>query len=187
MSSEARDGDMVRRFCNRCGQPVAADDFFCPHCGNKLPDFPPLPDDAADEASEAPQADETATGDDGSLAPSSFDPAETDGAASALFGPSERLTLERVGTGETIELSLPCVLGRGSLATCQIAGNDAVSREHARLYEQDGVYLVRDLGSINHTYVDGVGLEADDEAELHDGSVLTLADERLVFHVEGQA
>lgn len=111
-----------------------------------------------------------------------FDAAGLD--LSALDETEPRVTLERIATGEVLEPSLPSVLGRGPQATCRIEGNDAISRTHARLFVgDDGAYVLRDLGSVNHTYVDGVRLEAGDEAELRDGAVVTLADERLVFRV----
>lgn len=101
-------------------------------------------------------------------------------------GPSRRATLLRRRTGERLELSLPAVVGRGSRATCRVEGNDAISREHARVYLEDGRYLLRDLSSTNAASVDGRALAEGGVAELHDGSTVRLADEDFVFRVDGQ-
>jgi pSer/pThr/pTyr-binding forkhead associated (FHA) protein len=52
-----------------------------------------------------------------------------------------------------IELCLPLVIGRGNEA--DLAISDAlVSRRHAEVFEVDGILFVRDLGSLNGTFVD---------------------------------
>lgn len=99
--------------------------------------------------------------------------------------PEAAVSLVRQATGETLALSLPCVIGRGSHATCRILGNDAISREHAEVFRSEGSVLVRDLGSVNRTRLDGTPLEAGDEVELKDGATLRLADEDFLVRIGG--
>lgn len=52
-----------------------------------------------------------------------------------------------------IELCLPLVIGRGNES--DLAISDAlISRRHAEIFEVDGMLFVRDLGSLNGTFVD---------------------------------
>jgi len=53
-----------------------------------------------------------------------------------------------------IALNLPMVIGRGREAGLTIA-HPMVSRRHCELFESDGLLMVRDLGSLNGTVVDG--------------------------------
>jgi len=57
---------------------------------------------------------------------------------------------------------------------------DLVSRVHAIIYERDGDYFVRDLGSLNGTSVNGERIGSD--IALKDGDVLTVGFE-LMFKV----
>lgn len=101
----------------------------------------------------------------------------------AVPQPETRFSLRRASTGETLELSLPCVVGRGAGATCHVVGNDAISREHAEVFRREGSVLLRDLGAVNGTFVNGVELPARGEAELDAGDVVRLADEDFTFVV----
>ena len=49
-----------------------------------------------------------------------------------------------------------------------------VSRRHAALTLDDGVLKVSDLGSLNHTYLNGDQLIPNKPREVHDGDVITL-------------
>ena len=53
-----------------------------------------------------------------------------------------------------------------------------VSRRHAEVVRQDGGYLVRDVGSLNGTYVNRSRI---DESVLSDGDELQVGKFRLVF------
>jgi predicted component of type VI protein secretion system len=50
------------------------------------------------------------------------------------------------------ELHLPAVIGR-SRSTDVRLGNPLVSRQHCEVFEADGMLMVRDLGSLNGTFV----------------------------------
>lgn len=70
-----------------------------------------------------------------------------------------------------IDLKLPVVLGRGRNVSLKIA-HSLVSREHCELFETDGKLMVRDLGSLNGTFIDGQRI--DGTAELSSGHLLTV-------------
>lgn len=69
-----------------------------------------------------------------------------------------------------ITVRLPLVLGRGREAGISLP-QALVSRSHCELYESQGRLYVRDLGSLNGTYV---GSERIEEVELASGDLLTV-------------
>ena len=76
------------------------------------------------------------------------------------------------GTTKTkeVDLQLPTIIGRGRAAPITVP-HSLVSRRHCELFEQDGKLAVRDLGSLNGTYV---GDERIMEAILEPGGLLTV-------------
>ncbi len=72
---------------------------------------------------------------------------------------------------------------RMSVGTAELNGlvltDPTVSRTHCEIHAEGERYIVRDLGSTNGTFVDGVRIS---EAELWPGSRLSLGDTELVFH-----
>jgi pSer/pThr/pTyr-binding forkhead associated (FHA) protein len=54
----------------------------------------------------------------------------------------------------SVPLKLPTLIGRSQKATLTVA-HPMVSRKHAELYEADGLLMIRDLGSLNGTRIDG--------------------------------
>ena len=81
------------------------------------------------------------------------------------------------------ELDLPSVLGRGREATVTL-GHSLVSRKHCQVFESDGKLMVRDLGSMNGTYVHNRRIDCD--TELLPGDLLTIGAVtfRAVYEVE---
>jgi pSer/pThr/pTyr-binding forkhead associated (FHA) protein len=71
---------------------------------------------------------------------------------------------------EIIPLQLPTTIGRGRDAVLRLP-HPLVSRMHCELIEVDNRLIVRDLGSLNGTYV---GTERVTEAALPPGELLTL-------------
>ena len=69
-----------------------------------------------------------------------------------------------------IDLTLPSVIGRGRSATLTLP-HPLVSREHCEIYLSEGRLHVRDLGSLNGTYV---GNERIEDAALPAGGLLTV-------------
>ena len=51
-----------------------------------------------------------------------------------------------------INLRLPCTIGRGRGSTIVLA-HPLVSRQHCEIYEAEGALMVRDLGSLNGTFI----------------------------------
>ncbi|MFZ1935120.1 MAG: FHA domain-containing protein [Thermoguttaceae bacterium] len=54
----------------------------------------------------------------------------------------------------SVSLKLPTVIGRSRQATLTVA-HPMVSRRHAELFERDGLLMIRDLGSLNGTRIEG--------------------------------
>jgi len=69
-----------------------------------------------------------------------------------------------------IRLKLPSVVGRGREATLTLP-HPLVSRAHCELFEQDGQLVVRDLGSLNGTFIADQRIT---EAVLPPGELLTI-------------
>ncbi|MGB4729137.1 MAG: FHA domain-containing protein [Thermogutta sp.] len=77
-----------------------------------------------------------------------------------------------------VVIRLPAVIGRSRDADLTIV-HPMISRRHCQLFESEGLVKVRDLGSLNGTYLGGEQIQ---EAFLPPGSVLTIGP--LVFRVE---
>jgi pSer/pThr/pTyr-binding forkhead associated (FHA) protein len=69
-----------------------------------------------------------------------------------------------------INLKLPTIIGRGRGATLTLP-HPLVSRQHCEIYEAEGGLFVRDLGSLNGTFI---GNEPITEAPLPPGELLTV-------------
>ena len=92
-------------------------------------------------------------------------------------------TLLRVGTEETISID-QAVFRLGKERNCVdycVTGNTAVSRRHMDMIMRGQEHFVKDLGSKNHTYLNGEMLEPQIEVPIRDGDRLKLADEEFVF------
>ncbi|MCA9151187.1 MAG: FHA domain-containing protein [Planctomycetales bacterium] len=69
-----------------------------------------------------------------------------------------------------VSLQLPATIGRGGDVDLKLA-HPLVSRRHCELLESDGSVVVRDLGSLNGTFI---GSERIEEAPLAPGELLTV-------------
>lgn len=65
-----------------------------------------------------------------------------------------------------------------------IDDNRAISRQHARICRKERRFYICDLGSTNHTYVDGKRIPDGKEIEISSGAALCFADEDFTFGVE---
>ncbi|MEW5742099.1 MAG: ATP-binding protein [Myxococcota bacterium] len=87
-------------------------------------------------------------------------------------------TPTRQQLGRVLVLSKSCSLGRGDEADVRL-DDSAMSRRHVELLVKDGCVTVRDLGSRNGTWHNGVKVT---EATLRDGDRLKLGGTLLHFH-----
>ena len=67
-------------------------------------------------------------------------------------------------------------------ADYRISDNAAISRAHAEFVLKEGGCYLRDEGSLNHTYINGVELSEQDMKELQIGDVVSFADEEYIFY-----
>lgn len=74
------------------------------------------------------------------------------------------------------EIKLPCVIGRGRSANLTIP-HPLVSRLHCKLFEKNGRLAIRDLDSLNGTYVNNERI--DRETFLSPGDILIVGEIRL--------
>ena len=72
------------------------------------------------------------------------------------------------------------IIGRSSDLDMVLV-EDMVSRKHAKITCEDGVWKIADMGSSNGTFILRQDFEKVDEAELHDGDEIALGNARFVF------
>ncbi|QDU26820.1 ABC transporter ATP-binding/permease protein [Anatilimnocola aggregata] len=70
-----------------------------------------------------------------------------------------------------VKLRLPSTVGRGRDCSIMLR-HPLVSRQHCEIFEASGALMVRDLGSLNGTFVNNQRIEGD--APLHSGQLLTI-------------
>ena len=136
--------------CEGCSSTAPADARFCPACGLPLP-----------EVESQPTGVLSAVGGDPALGTPLL--IVTRGAnAGSRFALGEGTT--SIGRQEDSDIFLDDV---------------TVSRKHATFSRQDGRFVVRDVGSLNGTYVN---MQRVDEADLQDRDEVQIGKFRLVFH-----
>lgn len=82
-----------------------------------------------------------------------------------------------------IQLKLPTILGRGREAKLTLP-HPLISRQHCEIFERGGALLVRDLGSLNGTFVSNQRIT---EAPLANGELLTVGSVTFRVVVEAAA
>ena len=176
-------------FCTRCGNANQAGSRFCSHCGtalaeSPLPGDPVQPEGAAERTSTMALSGVDLT-DEGLAA------AEADDRGAGL-GPADRAALAALPQGSAL-----MVVRRGPNAGSRFLldadvttvgrspdsdiflDDVTVSRRHAEFVRTAQGFLVRDVGSLNGTYVDRNRIE---ESMLADGHEVQVGKYRLVFH-----
>ncbi len=101
-------------------------------------------------------------------------PADGDGQADT----KKVLTLRHSGDKSNLEIrvsKLPFVIGKSSESDGVIADNEYISKRHCKVTGKDGKYFLTDLGSVNHSYINGKPIEPEREYPLKDGDVIRLA------------
>ncbi|MGH9293014.1 MAG: FHA domain-containing protein [Acidimicrobiales bacterium] len=151
-------------FCNNCGHRNPLDANFCSSCGSPLQPGPEttvtfVPDDGAE-------------GEDG-----------VNVAVGELSAGSGVLVVKRgpdVGAKHVLDRDITQV---GRHPESEIFLNDiTVSRRHAEFLHRGSSYVVKDVGSLNGTYVNR---ERIDEAELSSGDEVQIGKFKLLFLTTG--
>lgn len=115
-------------------------------------------------------------------------PADETQEAEEATGP--RLVLRRNGadTEEVFPLHSPSIVGRFDPTVGPVDVDLGplpegvyVSRKHAKIWEEDGVWKVVDLGSSNGTFLLQDDFERIEEGELSDGCEIAFGNARFVF------
>ena len=159
------------RRCARCGQEVADLARFCSNCGAALTDL------ATDEPSDSTGSLEAPLGTTGPLG------ALETGSTAAVAQGSAMLIVRRgpsEGTSFLLTADLTTV-GRSDDASV-VLDDVTVSRRHAEFRRTAEGWQLRDVGSLNGTYVNRSRI---DEALLHGGDEVQIGKYRFVFLVGG--
>ncbi len=186
------------KFCEMCGAKLQEGAKFCINCGAKLP--PPLEEEPVFEEEPAfekvdltpheepePETEEEVQEDIPEDVTKDEASDETDGETdydaekTMILGGFEKIApmaiLTKERTGETINIDKEeFILGKNpNRVDFAIRDNKAVSRVHASISWEDEGYRIKDLGSLNGTFVnsapvgeEGMLLENDDVIELAD-------------------
>ena len=77
------------------------------------------------------------------------------------------------------------MIGRDqNLADFNMSDNKFISRCHALIIMKENKYFIRDLGSVNGTYIDGVKIQPNQEVEIFTASRIRFADEDFIIGTE---
>jgi pSer/pThr/pTyr-binding forkhead associated (FHA) protein len=169
--TNGRLGDLMPSvYCNACGEASPEGARFCSHCGTPLVRL--QGDRPADTTSTISLAGTEL--DDGS------EETGADSAAVAALPPGTALLAVRRGPNAGSQFLLDSDLTLvGRHPDSDIFLDDVtVSRRHAEFYRQGGRFTVRDVGSLNGTYVNRERIE---EAQLNEGDEVQVGKFRLVF------
>jgi pSer/pThr/pTyr-binding forkhead associated (FHA) protein len=171
---DGRPGEaMPSVYCTRCGRPNADGARFCSHCGSPL----------ARAGGERPGETTSTISLGGGLEQVDNDLSDesaADAAAVEALPPGTALLVVRRGPNAGSRFLLDSDLTTaGRHPESDIFLDDVtVSRRHAEFYRQHGVFTVRDVGSLNGTYVNRERIE---ESGLHGGDEVQVGKFRLVF------
>ena len=106
---------------------------------------------------------------------------------SQVHNPMQPVTpfLIRVKTNEKVMLTKPSFrIGKErSFVDYFIADNTAISRCHAQITNNDGTCYVIDMNSTNHTFVNGIMINSNEQVKLSNGDKVRLANEDFEFHL----
>ena len=162
---------MAELFCNQCGHRNPPSARFCSSCGSPLSgalDDPTTSVHAIDTGVTDTGEEEVAPG----LAPG--DLPEGSGLLIVKRGP---------GSGSRFSLDAEKTLAGRHPDSDIFLDDITVSRRHVEIVREGGGYVVRDVGSLNGTYVNRERIE---EAPLNDGDELQIGAFKLVFFAGGR-
>ncbi len=155
--------------CGNCKSMVDAHVLFCPICGMKLQDAKGDGIQKTYDPSAAVEAEKAQSDED-------QEPGTT------LLGDQvpKAAYLTRISTGERIYLNKPnFVIGKSASCDYTISGNTAISRHHSEIIQSGEHFEIKDLGSTNKTYHNGV--QVAESAPLASGDMIKLANEEFSF------
>lgn len=106
-----------------------------------------------------------------------------DDATELLSAIVEKVTLIRTRTGEGVEVNTgEFLIGRSANGVhYRIADNNSISRVHAKIILRDGLAYLVDMNAANGTSLNRKRVTPMQEYMLHDGDVITLANEEFVY------
>ena len=158
-------------FCSQCGQPVPADANFCPSCGAPLSEGGKA---VTGSTKVAPPDSTTASIDVGE-----FDPRhEVDELPDLEPGTGMLVVVRGPNAGSRFLLDRE-ITTIGRHPDSDIFLDDVtVSRRHAEFRSADGGIVVRDLGSLNGSYVNGDRVE---ERQLGTGDEVQIGRFKLLY------
>lgn len=114
--------------------------------------------------------------------------AEAESEADAEVGTRLILKRNNVETDVVFAVNSPAIVGRFDpsvgpidIDLGTIPEGSYVSRKHAKISEENGVWRIQDLGSSNGTFVLRDDFEKVDETEIQDGSEVAFGNARFVF------
>jgi pSer/pThr/pTyr-binding forkhead associated (FHA) protein len=173
-------------FCTACGRQNPDDARFCAQCGTRLvsaeADGPGVPEPAQPVAAQPVDATATITfGSPEKVETSDRQLSPIDAAAvDALPSGHALLVVQRgPGAGNRFLLDLDLV-SAGRHPESEIFLDDVtVSRRHAEFHRDGTDFSVRDVGSLNGTYVNRDRI---DSVSLNDGDEVQIGKYRLVFY-----
>jgi len=95
-------------------------------------------------------------------------------------GVRKQFTLRRELDGAVWLLNSPCIsLGRSKTAQLRVSESITVSRQHAVIYVEENFVEVKDLGSSNGTYINGLRLSPYQKVRIVPSDVITLGDQEF--------
>ena len=156
--------------CPSCGHENARGANFCSSCGVRIGAI-------RDEKTDAIAVEDLV----GADASSDDQAAEDQGFDRSGFGPEMGILFVGAGSkaGSRYALDTEVVTAGRHPDSTIFLDDVTVSRRHAEVRNEAGNYIVRDVGSLNGTYVNR---ERVDEATLHDGDELQVGKFKLVFY-----
>lgn len=179
-------------FCTRCGQHNPDDSRFCARCGAPLarPGDPVTPERAVEQTSSISLSALEARLDSDHVEES--DPSgDTGGAVDALPTGTALLVVKRGPNAGSRFLLDSDVTTAGRHPESDIFLDDVtVSRRHAEFHREGTTFSVRDVGSLNGTYlnrerIDVAALSGGDEVQVGKFRLVFLTGPRAVDPVEG--
>jgi len=167
---------MPMLFCTHCGHENPDDARFCANCGTALsrPGQPVAPERSVDSTSTISISGIEA------MEPATVDDELADQAAVESLPPGSGLLVVRRGPNAGSRFLLDAAITTaGRHPESDIFLDDVtVSRRHAEFRKTDDGFAVRDVGSLNGTYVNR---ERIDETDLAPGDEVQIGKFRLVF------